>query len=164
MTFGVIWSNLITKARSRSQRTRKIEWHFFQWSFAMRMMMKAVVLLRRRRAPRSARHEGCEKKKAMSSSTSSSGKVRKDGRKEGAISVTRLGAFWKFLATYFLTKVAQIIGYYLGYCAHVESNTVWVKNAVAPFWTLSGKFGLLLFQHLVTLGAIDSVRRLSRNS
>ena len=117
MTFGVIWSNLITKARSRSQRTRKIEWHFFQWSFAMRMMMKAVVLLRRRRrSPRSARHEGCEKKKAMSSSTSSSGKVRKDGRKEGAISVTRLGAFWKFLATYFLTKVAQIIGYYLGYC------------------------------------------------
>ena len=30
--------------------------------------------------------------------------------------VTRLGDFWKFLATNFLTKVTKIFGNFLGYC------------------------------------------------
>ena len=67
--------------------------------------MKAVVLLRRRRAPRSARHEGCEKKKAMSSSTSSSGKVRKDGRKEGGCNqCDQIRRFLKVLGYIFSNK------------------------------------------------------------
>ena len=52
-------------------------------------------------------------------------------------SVTRLGDFWKVLATNFLTKIAQIIG---DFCAtYFEIQNFYVKTAVTNF----EKFGLL---------------------
>ena len=51
------------------------------------------------------------------------------------ISVTRLGDFWKLVATKSLTKVAQIIGNFLGY---FEKTHSYVKTAVATFWATFG--------------------------
>ena len=51
------------------------------------------------------------------------------------IRVTRLGDFWKYSATKFLAKVAQIIGNILGYFEYPHS---YVKTAVATFWATLG--------------------------
>ena len=50
-------------------------------------------------------------------------------------SVTRLGDFWKFVAIKFLTKVAQIIGNFLGY---FENHHSYLKTADANFWATFG--------------------------
>ena len=52
------------------------------------------------------------------------------------ISVTRLGDFWKFLATNFLTKVTQIFGNFLGYC---EKHYFVSKNSCGSFWGIIWK-------------------------
>ena len=53
-----------------------------------------------------------------------------------ARSVTRLGDFWKFLATKILAKEAQMIGNFLGY---LEKPYSYVKTALATFCTSFGK-------------------------
>ena len=78
-----------------------------------------------------------------------------------ARSVTRLGDFWKFLATKILAKEAQMIGNFLGY---LEKPYSYVKTALAGyflhiFWK---KLGYFLLQHLVTLGGDDRVTKIYR--
>ena len=63
-------------------------------------------------------------------------------------SVTRLGDFWKFLVTTFLTKIYQKIGNFLGY--FVKPNSL-LKAAAATFWAFLVTLGYFLVQHLVTL-------------
>ena len=64
-------------------------------------------------------------------------------------SVTRLGDFWKFLATKFVAKVAQTIGNILG---NVEKPYSHVKNCCCYFLgNLWKHLWLLFLQHLVTL-------------
>ena len=46
-------------------------------------------------------------------------------------SVTRLGDFWKFLVTNFITKVAKVLGDFLGF---LERQHFKVNNAVVTFW------------------------------
>ena len=54
-------------------------------------------------------------------------------------SVTGLVDFWKFLATKFLPKWAQMIGNFVG---SFEKPTFYVKTALATFWaTYVIKFG-----------------------
>lgn len=54
-------------------------------------------------------------------------------------SVNRLGDFFKFLATNFLTNVAQVFDNFRGYFETC-------KTAVTTFWVTGGKFGYLVFQ------------------
>ena len=65
------------------------------------------------------------------------------------ISVTRLGNFWKFLATIFVTKVAQMIWNFLG---NVEKPYSYEQNCcchfLGNFWK---QLELILLQHLDTL-------------
>ena len=69
------------------------------------------------------------------------------------ISVTRLGDFWKFLATKFVKKVAQMIGNFL---SSVEKPYSCVQNCccyfLGNFWK---HLGFFLLQHLVTLEQIQ---------
>ena len=64
------------------------------------------------------------------------------------VSVTRLGDFWKFLATKFLAIEAQMIVNFLGYYGKPHA---YVKTALASFWAT---FGKNLLQHLVSLPAL----------
>ena len=52
------------------------------------------------------------------------------------VSVTRLGDFWKFLATKFLAKEAQMIGNSMGY---FEKPYSYLKTALATFSATLGK-------------------------
>ena len=64
-------------------------------------------------------------------------------------SVTRVGYFWKILATNFLAKVSQIFGDFLGYLENTAFEEITV---MATFWaTLQKKTWLFLFQLLVAL-------------
>ena len=68
-------------------------------------------------------------------------------------SVTRLGDFWKFLATNLLTKVAQKHWWLLGLFWKGYLN---VKTAVAYIWVTYGNFwATFLLQYLVTLAICD---------
>ena len=60
--------------------------------------------------------------------------------------MTRLSKFLKFLATNFLTKVAEIVGVFLG---SFENSCFYVKTAVVTFWATVGIIGL---QFLTTSG------------
>ena len=51
-------------------------------------------------------------------------------------SVTRLGGFWNFLATNFITKVAQMFGDFLGSC---EIHCFLRQTGDATFWATFGK-------------------------
>ena len=74
-----------------------------------------------------------------------------------AFSETRLGDFWKFLATKFLVKISEIISYFLGY---FEKPYSYVKSAVATSWVTFWKhLGYFLLQHLVRLLALGSIHR-----
>ena len=59
--------------------------------------------------------------------------------------MTGLSDFLKVLETYFLTKLAQILGKFLWY---FKNHHFFVKNCFCSFLV---KIGLLLFKHLVTL-------------
>ena len=60
-------------------------------------------------------------------------KMSRSGR--GVVnSVTRLGDFWKFLVTNFITRVAKMFGDLLGYFERFLS-----KSAVKTFWAIFGK-------------------------
>ena len=48
-------------------------------------------------------------------------------------SVTRLGDFWQFFATFVLSKVAQI------FMGSLENNHFWIKTSF--FWATVGKLG-----------------------
>ena len=63
-------------------------------------------------------------------------------------SVTWLGDFGNFLATYFITKVAQVFIDLLGYFGKFHFC---VKTAVSTLSQLLEKLGFSSFQHLVTL-------------
>ena len=51
-------------------------------------------------------------------------------------SVTRLGEFWNFLVTNFITKVAQMFGDILGSC---ENHRFLSRTGEATFWAFFGK-------------------------
>ena len=53
-------------------------------------------------------------------------------------SITRLGDFLKFLVTWFLSKVAQMQGFYQNVCAKKKGSTFHVK-LLATFWATFGK-------------------------
>ena len=59
--------------------------------------------------------------------------------------MTRLGDFWKFLATKFLAKEAQIICNFLGYFEIPHSH---VKTALATFWATFGKFRATFYSNI----------------
>ena len=68
-------------------------------------------------------------------------------------SVTRLGSFLNFLATDFITKVAQMFGGFLGSC---EKHCFSIQTGYTTFWVTFGKkLGYFLFQHLVTLDVMN---------
>ena len=60
-------------------------------------------------------------------------------------SVTRLGNFWKFSATKFLTKVAQMIGNFFGNVEKPHSN---VKTAVDTFWATFGNISATFYSNI----------------
>ena len=60
------------------------------------------------------------------------------------VSVTRLGDFWKFLATKFLAKEVQIIGKFLGYFEKPLMKKC-IGYFLHIFWK---KLGYFLLQHL----------------
>ena len=62
--------------------------------------------------------------------------------------MARLGYFSKFLATAFSSKIAQILGDFLGY---FEKCHFKIKTAVATIWATWETYGLLLLLRLVTL-------------
>ena len=64
--------------------------------------------------------------------------------------------FWKFLAINFITKVAQMIGDFLGSC---ENHCFLSQTGEATFWQLLEKLGLLFIQHLVTLLKAVSIKK-----
>ena len=71
-----------------------------------------------------------------------------DSLRHGA-SVTRLGDFYKFLATNCLTKVAQMCWWLFGLFLIMS---LFSKKCVATFWAIfGGKLDNFLFFHLVTL-------------
>ena len=63
-------------------------------------------------------------------------------------SVTRLGDFWHFLATSFITKVAKCL---VTFWAVVKTITFQVNVVRLLLGNLLNKLGNFLFQHLVTL-------------
>ena len=58
-------------------------------------------------------------------------------------SITRLGDFLKFLVTWFLSKVAQMQGFYQNVCAKKKGSTFHVKLLWLLFGQLLEKFELL---------------------
>ena len=71
-------------------------------------------------------------------------------------SVTRLGGFWNFLATNFITKVAQMFGDFLGSC---EKHCFLKSNLIGYFW---GNFWKNLGFFISTSGHTDYVPYLLR--
>ena len=61
-----------------------------------------------------------------------------------ATSVTKLGHFWKVLASIFFTKVSQIFGNFLVY--FVKQHFDKVKTAMDAFWATFGDIGLLFIR------------------
>ena len=64
-------------------------------------------------------------------------KVSAHGHTFFSFIVTRLGYFWKFLATQLLTKVAQIFYFSLGYFV---KHHCFVSTTLATFWASFGKY------------------------
>ena len=71
------------------------------------------------------------------------------------ISLVRLGDFSKFLATNFLTKVAQIFGIFW---AILKSINFAFITAVATFWPTIWGYRATFLHHMVTLFTVDFER------
>ena len=57
----------------------------------------------------------------------------------------QIGRFWKLLVTKFLSKVAQIIGNFLGY---FEKSHSFVKNYAATSWVTFGNFWATFYSNI----------------
>ena len=107
-----------------------LEWTWIFDQPNTKSLLEVIDWLRRGSIQRNARREERHKERE-----------RTKGESKEGISVTRLGNFWKFLVTNFLTKVAQI---YRRLFRIFENNNFQVKTAVASFCPTFSKIGLLL--------------------